>query len=245
MDIEKRIITKILENERKLLRTFMSENRKIRCGSIKKRKKGNKYYYTECIKGKEIGITKNADRIRLLYRKKYLKSSIIKSKVIIKFMENLLGELNKIFLDEECLHLGMFSQEAWQWMQADYDRNPLYPERLVYKTLLGTMVRSKSELNIANILERLGIPYRYEQKIFIDGVYYYPDFTILLPNGDVLIWEHNGLMEDLSYASRAYEKVRKYEDAGYRQHTNLIITYEDDIRTPEQIEKIISRFLFL
>lgn len=41
MDIEIKMITKILENERKKLRSFMTESRKIKGGSIKKRKVEN------------------------------------------------------------------------------------------------------------------------------------------------------------------------------------------------------------
>ncbi len=242
MDVERRVITKIIENERKNLRSMMSENRKIKGGNVKKRKKGNKYYYTEYYRGKERGITKNKERIQLLYRKKYLKSSIRKSKVVIKYLDKLLEELDKITVDKDCLCLGTYSIENWHWMEAEYATNPMHPEALRYKTTLGTMVRSKSELNIANTLERLGVPYRYEQKTYIDNRFVYPDFTILLPDGNSLIWEHNGLMEDEQYANRSRTKTQEYEAAGFRQHKNLIITYEDDIRTPKQIEAIIGRY---
>ena len=127
-------------------------------------------------------------------------------------------------------------------MKAEYDTNPAYQENLRYMTTLGTRVRSKSELNIAKTLERLGVPYRYEQKMYVNGRTLYPDFTILLPNRDTLIWEHNGLMDDESYANRSYIKMREYEKIGYRQHRNLIITYEDDIRKPEQIERIVEKY---
>lgn len=242
MDREIKMIAKILASERKKIHLFMSESRKIKGGSIKKRMKGNKYYYTEYFKGKEKGITKNEDRIQLLYRKKYLKSYIRKSKILIKHLESLMMELDRVQLDEECLYLGVYSREAYQWMREEYETNPMYRENLIYKTLLGTMVRSKSELTIANTLERLGIPYRYEQGMYVNGMMYYPDFVILLPDGNILIWEHNGLMDDEEYKSRSYIKIRNYETAGFRQHKNLIITYEDDIRTPEQIEEILQRF---
>ena len=222
----------------------MTESRKIKGGSIKKRKKGGKYYYTEWLKGKERGITKNQDRIQLLYRKKYLKGSIKKSKLLIKHLELLLTEIGESFVDEESLYLGVFSREDYQWMKADFETNPLYREKLLYKTSMGNMVRSKSELNIANVLERLGIPYRYEQKLVVNGNIVYPDFVILLPNRNILIWEHNGLMDDEDYKKRSYIKIGDYEAAGFRQHKNLIITYEDDIRMPEQIEDIVGRYYF-
>ena len=242
MDVEKRNFEKIIEYERKRLLLMTADNRKIRGGNIKKRKKGNKYYFTEYVRGKEFGITNDLEKIRLLYRKKYLKSSIRKSKIIIKNLDKLLEELDKVPFDENCMYQGAYSTEAWNWMNAEYETNPAYPENLRYMTTLGTKVRSKSELNIANTLERLGIPYRYEQKMYVNGRKFYPDFTILLPDGEILIWEHNGLMDNGEYVERARSKTYDYEADGFRQHNNLIITYEDDIRTPEQIEGIIGRY---
>ena len=242
MDVEKGIFEKIIEYERERLSPMAAENRKIRGGNIKKRKKGNKYYYTEYVKGKEYGITNDLERIRLLYRKRYLKSSISRSKTIIKHLNKLLEELEKIPFDEDCIYQGKYSTEAWNWMKAEYDTNPAYQENLRYMTTIGTRVRSKSELNIANTLERLGVPYRYEQKMYVNGRTLYPDFTILLPNRDTLIWEHNGLMDNIDYVERAHLKTYDYERAGFRQHRNLIITYEDDIREPEQIERIVEKY---
>ena len=40
MDIEKTIITRMVNNERKKIGPMLAENRKIRGGNIKKRKKG-------------------------------------------------------------------------------------------------------------------------------------------------------------------------------------------------------------
>ena len=245
MDVEKRSFEKIIEYERERLSQMAAENRKIRGGNIKKRKKGNKYYYTEYVKGKEYGITNDLERIRLLYRKKYLKSSIRRSKTLIKHLNKLLEELDKIPFDEDCMYQGKYSTEAWNWMKAEYDTNPAYQENLRYVTTLGTRVRSKSELNIANTLERLGVPYRYEQRMCVNGRTVYPDFTILLPRGDILIWEHNGLMDNIDYMEKARSKTYDYEREGFRQHNNLIITYEDDIRSPEKIEEIIRRFYYL
>ncbi|MBR5316870.1 MAG: hypothetical protein IKU39_03150 [Lachnospiraceae bacterium] len=245
MDVEKGIFEKIIECERERLSTMAAENRKIRGGNIKKRKKGNKYYYTEYVKGKEYGITNDLERIRLLYRKKYLKSSIRRSKTLIKHLNKLLEELDKIPFDEDCMYQGKYCTEAWNWMKAEYDTNPAYQENLRYVTTLGTRVRSKSELNIANTLERLGVPSRYEQKMCVNGTTVYPDFTILLPSGDILIWEHNGLMDNIDYMEKARSKTYDYEREGFRQHNNLIITYEDDIRSPEKIEEIIRRFYYL
>lgn len=201
MKVEKNIIAKFLQRERKTLEEMVAENKKIKGGNIKERTKGNRKYYTECVDGKEHGITNDTERVQMLLRKQYLKSEI--------------------------------------------ETNTIYPEALKYKTLLGVMVRSKSEANIANTLERLGVPYRYEQQTEIFGHTCYPDFTIRKYDGTLVIWEHNGMMNDEDYANKAAAKTRRYEADGYRQHKNLIITYEDDIRMPEQIEEIVKRFILI
>lgn len=53
------------------------------------------------------------------------------------------------------------------------------------------------------------------------------------------------VMHDEDYANKAAVKTKQYEAAGYRQHKNLIITYEADFRMPEQIEEIARRFLLI
>ena len=169
----------------------------------------------------------------------------------IDILESTLNSFNKrkvkninSYIRKEDVARSIYPYDAWQWMKGEYDTNSFHREALQYETMLGTMVRSKSELNIANALERMGIPYRYEQKIYLNSGHHYPDFTILKMDKSILIWEHNGLMDDLEYAEKALLRTQRYEESGYRQHRDLIITYEDDIRTPQQIENIIKRYVF-
>jgi hypothetical protein len=52
-------------------------------------------------------------------------------------------------------------------------------EGLVHRTTRGELVRSKSEVIIADMLASLGLPYGYEQPFTgPDGSVRYPDFTI-------------------------------------------------------------------
>jgi exodeoxyribonuclease V alpha subunit len=54
-----------------------------------------------------------------------------------------------------------------------------YEEGKIHEALVGCMVRSKSEVIIANLLTTAGIPFRYEVPLFApDGTFYLPDFTI-------------------------------------------------------------------
>lgn len=71
----------------------------------------------------------------------------------------------------------------------------------IHMTLKGHLVRSKSELIIANMLYSAGIDYEYEKEfIWDDGSRLLPDFTIEDVEHDVCFyWEHCGMLGDTSF----------------------------------------------
>ena len=82
---------------------------------------------------------------------------------------------------------------------------------------------------IANELYYAGVPYRYECQHLINGVSYYPDFTIRNKRtGQMFIWEHFGLSTNRSYMSDTVNKLANYADAGLIHGKNFIMTYESD-----------------
>jgi ATP-dependent exoDNAse (exonuclease V) alpha subunit len=105
-----------------------------------------------------------------------------------------------------------------------------YAEHLIHKTLRGHLVRSKSELVIANMLYEMGIDYAYERELLgSDGVRVRPDFSFVDAAGDLLIWEHLGMLGREDYR-RGWEWKRDwYETNGYVSGQNLFTT-EDDVR---------------
>ena len=90
----------------------------------------------------------------------------------------------------------------------------------------GIMVRSKSEVIVADILTSLGVSYEYEQKLLSkddSNDFKLPDFTVSY-EGDTFYWEHLGMLSVPSYRE-AWDRKRKwYEDNGY---LDRIITSED------------------
>ena len=65
--------------------------------------------------------------------------------------------------------------------------NEWYEEGKIHRTLAEYMVRSKSEVIIANILFDRGIPFTYEKPLFAsDGTFLLSDFTIAW-NGENLL----------------------------------------------------------
>lgn len=100
-----------------------------------------------------------------------------------------------------------------QWNKEVYEKNCSYPENLRYETEQGDMVRSKSEVIIANILyqHQKSILYKYERplKVVVDGrnKIIYPDFTVMnVHTGKVVYWEHAGRMDDSYYANDFVKK---------------------------------------
>jgi hypothetical protein len=89
-----------------------------------------------------------------------------------------------------------------------------FEEHLIHRTARGEMVRSKSEVIIANALAAKGLDYAYERPLTIHGVTKYPDFTIEdMESGRTIFWEHCGMLHVPSYRRRWEEKL-----AWYREH---------------------------
>lgn len=98
-----------------------------------------------------------------------------------------------------------------------------YEDGRILYTLADILVRSKSEVIIANMLHERDIPFRYEQPLFApDGSFYLPDFKINW-RGTEFFWEHVGLLQHDSY--RAHWKKKR---AWYKKDFpgRLVITEE-------------------
>ncbi|MDY6863748.1 MAG: AAA family ATPase [Thermodesulfobacteriota bacterium] len=114
--------------------------------------------------------------------------------------------------------------------------NDWYAEGKKIATLSKYYVRSKSEMNIANILALKEIPFEYEVPLFAkDGTMYLPDFTVTW-KGRKYYWEHVGRL-DLPKYKEHWEKKKEW----YEEHFpgQLIVTYESDSQTKD-IECIIK-----
>jgi energy-coupling factor transporter ATP-binding protein EcfA2 len=109
-------------------------------------------------------------------------------------------------------------------------------EGLIHRTERGDLVRSKSELVIADKLYAAGINYLYEQPVKLgDGKVRYPDFTVVDDaTGETVYWEHLGLLEEPAYKLRWEAKLEAYKSSGIRpvgeppgQQGRLVITRDD------------------
>ena len=95
----------------------------------------------------------------------------------------------------------------------------------VHVTAAGEFVRSKSEVIIANLLEKYKqegrLSYVYEEELAAPGSggrdLRLPDFTVRV-GGQTFYWEHCGMVDDQSYIER-WETVRRpwYKRNGFEQ----------------------------
>ena len=104
-----------------------------------------------------------------------------------------------------------------------------FEEKLVNKTVRGELVRSKSEVVIANALHYNGLDYEYEPELVLEGRVKRPDFKVEdYDTGVVWYWEHCGMMTDPHYKKRWEDEKAFYEKNGIVEGKNLIVTYDDE-----------------
>ena len=105
-----------------------------------------------------------------------------------------------------------------------------FAEHLVHRTTKGVLVRSKSELVIANHLESIGLDYHYERPLVGEGTggRRWPDFTFVDDAGDVVVWEHLGMLDRPGYRAAWERKKVWYEVNGFAEGLDLFTTADED-----------------
>ena len=92
----------------------------------------------------------------------------------------------------------------------------------------GRRFRSKSEVNIAQFLKSMGLEYKYEVKITIDGQVFYIDFAVYCPEtGRFFFIEHFGKMSEERYRMRVFNKLTAYSTCGLQEGSDILYTFEN------------------
>jgi ATP-dependent exoDNAse (exonuclease V), alpha subunit - helicase superfamily I member len=128
---------------------------------------------------------------------------------------------------------------------ARLDATVPFAEHLVHRTIRGELVRSKSELVIANLLHAAGIEYHYERPYsgtLLPGTVH-PDFTIIDAAGDPIIWEHLGMLDQPGYRASWERRRDWYLANGFVIGQNLFVSDEpggvlDSAALAAQVEAI-------
>ena len=118
-----------------------------------------------------------------------------------------------------------------EWEAVKYEPGYYKQDAPIFITDRGERVRSKSEMLIANLLNRLNIPYRYEYPVAINYKgkerIFRPDFLILdAPNRREIFFEHFGMMDEPEYAKQAFQKMKIYEENGLYEGSGMYYSFE-------------------
>lgn len=227
------IVSKLSETTRQL--ASMPPGHLI-CGSYK----GHPKYYVSHEKVRTYLSSKDSSLVQQLAYKKYLltlqKELLSEKEALLPYLsykDSFVPESEKMLYPDSHFYplLSPFilptSEKIREWMTASYESNPMYPEHLIYKTNAGIYVRSKSESLIVSLLVQYQIPFRYECPLILDGICYYPDFTIMHPKtGKIYYWEHLGLLDNDSYVKDNAVKLQRFVKNGIIPTKQLIITCE-------------------
>ena len=115
------------------------------------------------------------------------------------------------------------------WLSQPYEPKPFDEnDDTDFRTVKDERVRSKSEILIANALERKQVPYKYECPILFNELgIIHPDFTALnVKRRKLVYWEHLGKMDDPDYARKNTFRINVYQKHGIYLGDNLILTME-------------------
>ena len=205
-------------------RYYLRESTKDKCGvyldrsrDSDKRKYAVKKYIKELLKNIENEI-KKLERIQRLDVSDSIISTYESLNPGVKKL------INPINVDDETF-IKMWMTENYDGLEFDpRDQSSFYSDK-------GERMRSKSEVIIANTLNRMKIPYKYERPVKrVNGELLFPDFTVLdVKKRKVKYWEHLGKMDDMVYVTRNLWKLDEYRKIDIRLGLNLILTYESSL----------------
>ena len=249
-----------LEN---ILRKVRDQLKDAPSGSLRlsKSKKWTQYYH--CIPGdRNNGIYIPKSNGELIYK---LAQEAYDEK-ILKLTERRLAQIKKItkdYNDDEIEKVywnehperqklikavePTWEQQVEHWMREKYEGKPFMEDTPVIMTERGERVRSKSEKIMADYFYRKNIPYKYECPLYLKNYgIVYPDFTFLSKKTrSEIYWEHDGMMDDPTYAKNAVKKINAYYNNDIYPGEKLILTFEtkQTILDTQIIERMIDKYL--
>ena len=230
-------------------------------GSLRLSKSNNHIQYYWCKEENKTGyyISKNNIEVarklaQKSYDKKVLELAEKRLSQIRKMTKDYTdSEMEKIFCNEheerqkliEPIELP-WERKVVEWKTKEYKGKDFQADAPVILTEKGEQVRSKTEKIMADYFYRNGIEYKYECPLYLKGVgIVYPDFTILSrKKGEEIYWEHNGKVDDPTYARKMVKKINAYENNGIFVGERLILTYETEqtILNTRSIDELVNRY---
>ena len=250
-----RFLKEVIEKEKSTLKD--PPTGRLRCSTV------NTYprYYIRSTSDDRFGKyipKKNIEIAKALAQKEYdeaiLKKAVKELDLLKKVLEvypkeclenvyNNIPPIRQALIEPVCLPDDQYVE---RWLSVPYERKGFSEDAPEYYTVRGERVRSKSEIIIADILNRMNIPYRYEFPIRLKGAgIIHPDFTVLkIKTREEMLWEHLGMMDDAEYAEKALERIDLYLRNGYYPGLNQILTHETSKRPIRNklVEEMIDKY---
>ncbi|MFC8616593.1 AAA family ATPase [Micromonospora purpureochromogenes] len=120
-----------------------------------------------------------------------------------------------------------------------------FAEHLIHRTARGELVRSKSEVVIANLLHTAGLDYHYERPLpgtVVLGTVH-PDFTFIDAAGEPIVWEHLGMLDRPGYRASWERRHAWYAANGFVLGETLFTSEEsggglDSAALSDQVDRI-------
>jgi len=237
-----RMIKEDIRTQRNLLSLYEKALAELPEGKLRYRLMNGipRYFLLDAKSKKEIYIHK--DDMDFVYQLKYrrlLEESITTMKTNLSIQEKFLkkyksydpiacqSRLGKAYQDAP----EIFHQLHGKRTKRQSYQNRLYQDELIHKASFGMLFRSRSEAMIAELLHEAGIPFYYEARLVLydewgEKHFYCPDFTIELPDGRIIYWEHFGRMDLKDYREKNYKRLTVYHFNQIFPPDNLIITME-------------------
>lgn len=208
--------------------------------------RGQFHYYQKTDSSVRLYLSSTSDiqTIKALATKEYcnqmIKAAKSEKEAIDKLIEfynknegKLYQEIGKTLnpaIVEKVDNLYITDDEYAEWWQKQPYEHKAFREddTTAHYTDRGERVRSKSEVFIANTLNKLGVPYRYECKLQLaNGTVIFPDFTILdKRTREVKYHEHCGKIGDRAYSDDVARRINMYSGNGIILGKNLFLSCE-------------------
>ncbi|MBO7425539.1 MAG: hypothetical protein J6U23_07645 [Clostridiales bacterium] len=218
---------------------------------------GHKHYYLFTSDGTKKSLTEREARLyaQKTYDNRVVRKAVIERNYLQSTLDSFPNEcvedvINAYTVDRRNLVNPIRqpdSDYAEKWLSLTFNQKPCSADGPVYKTQKGDMVKSKSELIIADRLYNLGIPYRYEAELRLGTEIIHPDFTILdVKRRREVYLEHLGKMDDPKYASDNVKRINLYGSHNILVGDKLFLTMEtkDHPLNVENLNKVLAQFVF-
>ena len=239
-------VSRDMELEKRVLETTSKELDALPFGQLKQSGHGKGIYIKENEKYKSIA--KDRYLVEQIRRRKFLEKRYSIISTNLHWQKKLLAHYNG-YSDDAIEAMLTMSYRSKDKELKEVQRIPLrnltdyHAEELVHRTALGELRRSKSEVIISMLLDAYGVNYTYEERLYWpfgmpweaeqfkaavglkDSVL--PDFTIILPDGERMYWEHLGLLNKPDYGEDWLRKMLFYHWLGIDHGKNLIVTADD------------------